>query len=180
MSRIGNKPVAIPSGVNVSVNGTTVTVQGKDGTLTMDHRPEVSVKVEDGQVIIERQNDSRSNKAFHGLTRSLISNMITGVTEGFKKELEIVGVGFTARQQGMNVSLKLGYADEKIVPIPMGVKVDIQGQKIVVSGADKQKVGQCAAQIRAQRKPEPYNGTGVKYADEVIQRKAGKAFAGGG
>ena len=180
MSRIGKKPVAIPSGVNVSVNGTTVTVQGKDGTLTMDHRPEVSVKVEDGQVIVERQNDSRSNKAFHGLTRSLISNMITGVTEGFKKELEIVGVGFTARQQGMNVSLKLGYADEKIVPIPMGVKVDIQGQKIVVSGADKQKVGQCAAQIRAQRKPEPYNGTGVKYADEVIQRKAGKAFAGGG
>jgi len=142
--------------------------------------PIMSVKVEDKQVVVERINDQRRNRAFHGLTRSLLQNMITGVTEGYKKELEIIGVGWNARQQGMNVSLKLGYADEKVVPIPMGVKVDIQGQKITVSGPDKQQVGECAARIRAQRKPEPYNGTGIKYADEVITRKEGKAFAGGG
>ena len=181
MSRIGKKPVGIPSGVKVSLAGRTITVQGKGGTLSYEHRPEVTVTVDDGakQVVIERSNDTRASRSYHGLTRSLINNMIEGVTEGFKKELEIVGAGWTAQVQGRNVSLNVGYADAKVVPIPEGVTVAVQGQRITVTGADKQAVGQCAAQMRAQRKPEPYNGRGIKYLDEHIIRKQGKAFAGG-
>jgi large subunit ribosomal protein L6 len=180
MSRIGNKPVPVPSGVNITQSGRTLSVQGKLGTLTYDLRPEVDVKVEDGQAVITRKDDSRVCRAYHGLTRALVNNMVQGVTAGFKKELDIVGVGWNAQLRGQTVRLKLGYADEKVVPVPNGVKVDIQGTRITITGVDKQAVGECAARIRAQRKPEPYNGTGVKYIDEIITRKQGKAFAGGG
>ncbi len=180
MSRIGKLPVAIPSGVNVSVNGRTITVQGKNATLTMDHRPEITVKVEDNQVVIERIDEERKSKAFHGMTRALIQNMVVGVSEGFKKELEINGVGWTARVQGRKIALNVGYADTRELEIPMGVEVDVQGNKITVSGPDRQAVGQLAADIRRQRPPEPYNHKGIKYADEVLVKKEGKAFAGGG
>lgn len=180
MSRIGKKPVVIPSGVKVNIANRDITVEGKNGRLNYTHRPEITVKIEDDQVIVERANDSRESKAFHGLTRSLIDNMVTGVTEGYKKELEIVGVGWNANVKGMTVELKVGYHDTRKVEIPMGVKVDVQGMKIAITGPDKQKVGQCAAQIRAHRKPEPYNGKGIRYSDEIVVRKQGKAFAGGG
>ncbi len=180
MSRIGKKPVTIPSGVKVNIADRDITVEGKNGRLQITHRPEVTVKIEDNEVIVERADDSRESRAFHGLTRSLIDNMVVGVTEGYKKELEIVGVGWTANVKGMTVELKVGYHDTRVVPIPMGVTVSVQGSKITIEGADKQKVGQCAAQIRAHRKPEPYNGKGIKYSDEVVVRKQGKAFAGGG
>ncbi len=180
MSRIGKKPVPVPSGVTVSVNGRDVVVEGKQGKLFLTHRPEVTVKVEGGEVVVGRENDSRVSKAMHGLTRSLIQNMVTGVTEGFKKELEINGVGWTANVQGQNIALNVGYADTRVVPIPMGVNVDAKGTKITITGADKQAVGQLAAVVRSQRPPEPYNGKGIKYSDEEIVRKQGKQFAGGG
>ncbi len=180
MSRIGKIPVAIPSGVSVSVSGRTVTVQGAKATLTLDHRPEVAVKVEDKQVLIERNDEERATRAYHGMTRALIQNMVVGVSEGFKRELEINGVGWTARVQGRKVALNVGYADTREVEIPMGVEVDVQGNKIAISGADKQAVGQLAAKIRGHRPPEPYNHKGIKYADEVLVKKEGKAFAGGG
>ncbi len=183
MSRIGKKPVPIAKGVTVKVNRNEVSVQGKLGTLNYTHRPEVSVSVNeaDAQVEIARKGDSRTARAMHGLTRSLIANMITGVTTGYKKDLEINGVGWSAAVQGRKVNLKVGFADTRVVPIPEGVTVEIQGgTKIAVTGADKQKVGLCAAQIRSHRKPEPYNAKGIKYSDEVIIRKAGKAFGSGG
>lgn len=180
MSRIGKQPVPIVSGAKVSVSGQDVIVEGGKARLSFVMRPEVEVQVEDNQVIVTRRNDTRNAKAMHGLTRALINNMIIGVTQGYERQLEIVGIGWQARVQGQKVLLDVGYADTREVPIPDGVAVDVQGQKISVKGPDKQKVGQCAAQIRAQRKPEPYNGKGIKYADEVIVRKQGKAFAGGG
>jgi len=180
MSRIGRLPVKLPSGVSVSVSGRTVTVQGKSGSLSIDHRPEVTVKVEDGQVVVERNRQTKPARAFHGMTRALIANMVTGVTEGFKRELEINGVGWTARVQGKTLALNVGYADTRELAIPMSVNVDVQGNKITVSGMDKQQVGQFAARIRGQRPPEPYNAKGIKYVDEVLIRKEGKAFAGGG
>jgi large subunit ribosomal protein L6 len=179
MSRIGKKPVPL-AGAKVSVSGSQVTVEAGGNRLSMTHRPEVCVKVEGDQVVVERQDDSRTAKAMHGLTRSLISNMIQGVTKGYEKHLEINGVGWTAKLQGNKVNLKLGYADTRVVNVPAGITVDIQQNKLKISGADKQMVGQVAAEIRAHRKPEPYNGRGIKYADEHIIRKQGKAFASGG
>ncbi len=179
MSRIGKKPVAL-AGTKVSVSGNQVTVEAGSNRLSITHRPEVSVKVEGDQVVIERVSDSRTAKAMHGLTRSLIANMIEGVTKGFEKNLEINGVGWTAKLQGNKVNLKVGYADTRVVEVPAGIKVDIQQNKLKISGADKQMVGQVAAEIRAHRKPEPYNGRGIKYAEEHIIRKQGKAFASGG
>ncbi len=179
MSRIGKKPIPL-AGAKVSVNGDQVTVEAGSNKLSMTHRPEVTVKVEGDEVVVERKSDSRTAKAMHGLTRSLIANMIQGVTKGYEKDLEITGVGWTAKLQGMKVNLNVGYADTRVVEVPAGIKVDIQGNKIKVSGPDKQLVGQVAAEIRQHRKPEPYNGRGIKYANEHIIRKAGKAFAGGG
>lgn len=178
MSRIGKKPVAL-AGTTVSVNGNQVTVEAGGNRLSITHRPEVTVKVEGDEVVVERKGDSRTAKAMHGLTRSLIANMIQGVTKGFEKELEINGVGWTAQLQGNKVNLKVGYADTRVVTVPGGIKVDIQGNKIKVSGPDKQLVGQVAAEIRAHRTPEPYNGRGIKYIDEHIIRKQGKAFGSG-
>ena len=180
MSRIGKLPVDVPGGVTVSVAGRIVTVKGKSATLSFEHRPEVTVTVEDKQVIVKRADDSRAARAFHGTTRAIIHNMVVGVTDGFKKELDINGVGYTARVQGQKLVLNVGYANPREVPIPAGVTVAVQGNRITVTGADKHAVGQFAAMTRATRKPEPYNHKGIKYADEVLIKKEGKAFAGGG
>lgn len=180
MSRIGKKPIEIIKGAEVSVSGSSVTVKGSKGSLTIEHRPEVSVKVDEGQVIVERADDSRSAKAFHGLTRSLIANMIEGVVNGYKKELEVHGVGYTAKVQGKQINLKLGFADTRVVMIPDGITVTAQPQgsitAVTIEGFDKQLVGQVAGAIRQHRKPEPYNGKGVHYKGEKIIRKQGKAF----
>lgn len=178
MSRIGRKPVDIPRGVDVQVADGKVTVKGGSGTLSIDHRPEVRVKVEGGQVVVERLDEQRKTRAFHGMTRSLIQNMVQGVSEGFTKELEVVGVGWGVRMEGQAVALNVGYADTRKVAVPSGVKVEIAQNRIKISGPDKQQVGQLAADIRRQRKPEPYNGKGIKYADERIVRKQGKAVGG--
>jgi len=178
MSRIGRQPIEIPSGVNVSVSGRTVTVQGKSSTLTYEHRPEVAVAVEDKQVLITRNDEEKKTRAFHGMTRALIQNMVIGVTDGFKRDLEINGVGWTARVQGRKIALNVGYADIREMDIPMGVDVAVDGNKIAVTGPDKQAVGQLAAWIRGQRPPEPYNHKGIKYADEQLVKKEGKAFGG--
>ncbi len=180
MSRIGKQPVPLPANVNVAVSGRQVTVESGPKKLTFSHRPEVSVRVDDKAkaVLVERRSDDRLAKALHGLTRALIANMVTGVTTGFSKELEVNGVGWAAKIQGQNVVLNVGYADPRQVAIPAGIKVEVQQNRIKISGPDKQAVGQLAAQIRAQRPPEPYNGKGIKYVDERIVRKAGKAFAG--
>lgn len=180
MSRIGKQPVDIPSGVSVSLAGRTLTVQGPKGTLTMDHRPEIDVAVEGNQVLVARRNDAKTSRAYHGLTRALIQNMVIGVTEGYKKELEINGVGWNAQIQGRKLNLNVGYADTRVLEIPMGVEVNVQGNKITVEGIDKQAVGEFAARTRAQRVPEPYNHKGIKYSDEVLVKKEGKAFASGG
>jgi len=179
MSRIGKKPVPIADGAKVSVAGRTVTVEKGPAKLTYEHRPEVVVKVEGDEVVVTRNNESRAARAYHGLTRALIANMVTGVTKGFERELEVTGVGWNVQVKGMKVNLNVGYADTKTVDIPAGVKVEVNQNKIKVSGPNKQQVGLCAAQIRAVRKPEPYNGKGIKYSDEKIIRKQGKAFAGG-
>lgn len=182
MSRIGKKPVAITGNAKVSVSGRQITAQAGNNTLTFTHPPEVKVSVDDAskQVVVERVDDSRRARAMHGLTRALVANMVTGVTTGFSKELEVNGVGWTARVQGNKVALNVGYADTREVLIPGNVKVEVTQNRIKVSGPDKQAVGQVAAQIRAHRPPEPYNGKGIRYSDEVIVRKQGKAFAGGG
>jgi large subunit ribosomal protein L6 len=182
MSRIGKKPVALPANVKVAVTDRHIVVESGSNKLSYTHRPEVTVKVDDPSksVVVERRDDSRSAKAMHGLTRALIANMVTGVTTGFTKDLEINGVGWGATVQGNKVALNVGYADTRYVPIPTGVAVEVQGMRIKVKGADKQAVGQVAARIRAHKPPEPYNGKGIKYIDEQIIRKSGKAFAGGG
>ena len=182
MSRIGKNPIQIPAGVKVAVSGALVTVEGPKGKLSFEHRPEMTVTVnaDDKKVVVERADDDRISKAYHGTTRALIQNMVTGVTVGFKKDLEINGVGWKAQVKGMTLELNVGYADTRKVEIPAGIDVKVEGARILVSGADKQAVGQFAAKTRAHRKPEPYNGKGIKYSDETIIRKAGKAFAGGG
>jgi large subunit ribosomal protein L6 len=180
MSRIGKKPVPLPSGVKCNVSGRTVVVESSKGKLSMTHRPEVTVKVEGGQVVVERNHESRVARAMHGMTRAIINNMVVGVSAGFKKVLEVNGVGWTIQVQGKKVKLNVGYADTRELTIPMGVDVQVAGSKVTVSGADRQAVGQLAADIRRQRPPEPYNGKGIKYSDEQIVRKQGKQFAGGG
>lgn len=180
MSRIGNTPVDVPAGVAVTIQGREVSVQGPKGTLAYEHRPEVSVAWDEDEkkVCVSRADNQGATKAYHGLTRALIRNMVIGVTEGFTRNLEVNGVGWTARVQGRTLALNVGYADTREVEIPMGVDVAVQGNKISISGTDKQAVGQLAAKTRAQRPPEPYNGKGIKYAEEIIRRKEGKAFAG--
>ncbi|MBI1372889.1 MAG: 50S ribosomal protein L6 [Phycisphaera sp.] len=183
MSLIGKKPVEIPGGVTVTLSGRTITAQGPKGTLTYEHRPEVSVTIDTDakQVVVDNPGDVKQAKKYHGLTRSLVQNMVEGVSKGFVKNLEINGVGWNAQLQGRKLNLNLGYADTRTLEVPMGVEVVVEGNgKLAISGADKQAVGQFAASIRRQRPPEPYNGKGIKYAGEVIIRKEGKAFAGGG
>ena len=175
MSRIGRKPIAIPAGVEVAVDGHTVTVKGPKGTLTETFHPDMQIAVEAGNVVVTRPSEDKMHKSLHGLTRTLVSNMITGVNTGFKKELEINGVGYRAAKQGTNLVMNLGYSHQVIVPEIDGITIEVPApNKINVLGADKQKVGQFAAEIREKRPPEPYKGKGIKYADEHIRRKAGK------
>jgi large subunit ribosomal protein L6 len=181
MSRIGKKPVEFPSGVKIAVKDRLITVEKGAAKLSFTHRPEVAVKVDDGarKVTVTRADDSREAKAMHGVTRTLIANMIEGVTKGYQRELEINGVGWGATLKGKTLSLSVGFAQPRIVEIPQGVDLQINATRLVIKGIDKQKVGQVAAEIRSQRKPEPYKGKGIKYVEEVIQRKQGKQFAGG-
>ena len=178
MSRIGKTPVPVTDGAKVNIQGRKISVSGKLGSLEFSHRPEVEVKLEDDAVVVTRHGDNKAARAYHGLTRSLIQNMVEGVTKGFVKELEVAGVGYVAAMKGAKqIDLKVGFADTRSVMIPDGVKCEVNGVRIRVSGHDKQLVGQTAAAIRAERKPEPYNGKGIRYIDEVILRKQGKAFA---
>ena len=176
MSRIGKMPIAIPAGVTVEVaENNKVTVKGPKGTLERVLAPELTVKVEAGQIVVERPNDLKRIKALHGLTRSLLNNMVIGVTNGYEKVLEINGVGYRAAKQGKELTLTLGYSHPVIMTDPEGIETVLDGQnKITVKGIDKEKVGQYAAEIREKRAPEPYKGKGIKYADEVIRRKVGK------
>lgn len=178
MSRIGSKPVKIPANVTVTVNGDSVSVKGAKGELQQVIVPDITVKVEEGRVVLERKNNEGQSKAFHGLVRSLIQNMVLGVSEGYKKTLELVGTGYRVTKKGQGISLAVGYSHTvEFVPLK-GVTVDIEGNNVVhVSGIDKQMVGQVAANIRAIRPPEPYQGKGIRYRDEVVRRKAGKTAA---
>lgn len=176
MSRIGKEPISVPSDVQVSIEGRSVGVTGPKGSLDLDLPGEINVRQEDGTVLVERPNDDRKNKALHGLTRSLINNMVIGVSEGFKKELEIVGVGYRAAKSGDGLELQLGFSHPIKVKAPEGITFDVpEPTQIIVSGINKEVVGQVAADIRSYRKPEPYKGKGIRYAGEYVARKAGKA-----
>ena len=175
MSRIGKAPIAIPSGVDITITGQQVTVKGPKGTLSRVIPGEIIVRQEDATLFVERPNDERQNRSLHGLCRTLVSNMVIGVTDGFSKELEIVGVGYRAEAQGANLRLALGFSHPVNVPAPDGITFEIPVQtRIIIKGIDKELVGQVAANIRSIRKPEPYKGKGVRYAGERILRKAGK------
>ena len=176
MSRIGNAPVTIPSGVEVTVSGTTITVKGPKGSLTRELPSEIAVAQDDGELTFARPDDERRNRALHGLVRSLVNNMVVGVTDGFKKELELVGVGYRAEAQGPSaLRLNLGFSHPVSVTAPDGITFDVPAPtQVVVNGIDKEVVGQVAANIRSIRKPEPYKGKGVRYAGERVLRKAGK------
>ena len=175
MSRIGRLPVEIPAGVEVTVaENNVVTVKGPKGTLTESLPVEMDIKVENNQVVVTRPNDLKKMKSLHGLTRTLVANMVTGVTKGYEKVLEINGVGYRAQKQGKKLVLSLGYSHPVEMEDPEGLETTVDGNKIVVKGISKEKVGQYAAEIREKRAPEPYKGKGIKYADEVIRRKVGK------
>ncbi len=179
MSRIGKQPVTVPAKVEVKIQKNTVTVKGPKGELTETFSPDITIKMDGSDVVIERPSDLRHHKALHGLTRALLSNMVTGVSEGFRKTLRIEGVGYQATLQGQNLQLRLGHSHEVIVEPPADISFDVpkdsRGTVIHVDGIDKQVVGQIAANIRGWRPPEPYKGKGVRYIDEHVRRKAGKA-----
>jgi len=180
MSRIGKMPIVIPAGVDVTIDGSTVTVKGPKGTLTRTVCNTITVAKDGDTIVVTRPNDSKMNRSLHGLTRTLIANMVTGVNSGYSKELEINGVGYRATKEGKNLVLNIGYSHQVIVPEIDGITIEVPApNKIVISGPDKQKVGQFAAEVREKRPPEPYKGKGIKYADEVIRRKEGKAGKGG-
>ena len=175
MSRIGRLPVVVPAGVTVEVKENNyVVVKGSKGTLERNLPVEMDIKVEDGHVVVTRPNDLKKMKALHGLTRTLIHNMVVGVSEGYEKVLEVNGVGYRAQKQGKKLVLSLGYSHPVEMEDPEGLETTVDGNKITVKGIIKEKVGQYAAEIREKRRPEPYKGKGIKYADEVIRRKVGK------
>lgn len=175
MSRVGKKPITIPNGVEVTIDGNTVTVKGPKGTLTRQIHPDMTVKKEDNVIKVERPSDERLHRALHGTTRSIIANMVEGVSNGFSKTLELVGVGYRAQKKGKTVVLSVGYSHPVEVQETEGIQLEVpSATQIVVKGIDKEKVGEVAANIRAIRKPEPYKGKGIKYSDERIRRKEGK------
>jgi large subunit ribosomal protein L6 len=178
MSRIGKKHIPLPAKVDIAIDGQKVTVKGPKGTLAIDVHPEMKVAKDDGKLVVTRPNDERQNRALHGLTRALLANMVTGVSEGFRKSLVIEGVGYQADLRGKDLVMKLGYSHEIVVPPPQDITFDVpkdqRGRMVHIDGIDKQVVGQVAANIRELRPPEPYKGKGVRYSDEVIRRKAGK------
>ena len=179
MSRIGRAPITVPAGVDVNVDGNNVvTVKGPKGTLTQQVNANMTVTVEAGVVTVSRPNDAKENRSLHGLTRTLINNMIVGVTEGYKKELDVNGVGYRVAKEGNKLVMNLGYSHQVIMEELPGITIEVPGpNKIIVNGCDKQMVGQFAANIREKRPPEPYKGKGIKYVDEVIRRKVGKTGA---
>ena len=175
MSLIGRMPIAVPAGVTVDIaENNKVTVKGPKGTLERVLPAEMEIKQEDGQLVVTRPNDLKKMKSLHGLTRTLLNNMVVGVTDGFTKELEVNGVGYRASKQGKKLTLALGYSHPVEMEDPEGLESTVDGNKIIIKGIDKEKVGQYAAEIRAKRAPEPYKGKGIKYVDEVIRRKVGK------
>ena len=175
MSRIGKKPVAVPAGVSASIEGKTLSVKGPKGTLTLAMRDEISYALEDGSISVQPANDSKRARSFWGMQRTLVQNLITGVTEGFTKVLEITGVGYRANSQGKTLKLQLGYSHDVDFAVPEGIEIKTpDNTTIEISGIDKQQVGQVAAEIRRWRKPEPYKGKGIKYRGEYIFRKEGK------
>lgn len=177
MSRIGKLPVKVPAGVTVDIQaGNKVTVKGPKGELTQDLHPDMILEQVEGEILVKRPSDEKKHRALHGLTRSLLANMVQGVTQGFEKSLEIKGVGYRAAKQGNTLVLNMGYSHPVEFELPKGIEVDVPAPtKITVRGIDKQLVGEFAANIRAVRKPEPYLGKGIRYSDEVIRRKAGKS-----
>ncbi|MCL1875306.1 MAG: 50S ribosomal protein L6 [Synergistaceae bacterium] len=178
MSRIGRKPITLPKGVDVSVNGGRIVVKGSKGELSTHMMPGVNLKIEGGVVNVSRENDEKQTRASHGLIRALVANMVTGVSEGFQRTLELVGVGYRAQKQGGKLVLSLGYSHPIEVEEPAGIEIVVENPiKIVIKGIDKQVVGQVSAIIRGYRPPEPYHGKGIRYAGEHIIRKAGKAGA---
>lgn len=179
MSRIGNKAISVPSGVDVKIDGHNVTVKGPKGTLTKTFVKEMNIALEDGQVVVKRPSDEKEMKSLHGLTRTLIANMIEGVTNGFSKTLEIEGVGYRVAKQGKDLVMNLGYSHQVIMPEIDGITIEVpNATKIIINGIDKEKVGQFAAEVREKRPPEPYKGKGIRYAGEYIIRKEGKAGKG--
>lgn len=180
MSRIGRHPIAIPAGVEVKIDGNTVTAKGPKGTLTGTVHKNMKVEIDGALITVTRPDDSNLNKSLHGLTRTLIANMVEGVEKGYTKELEVNGVGYRATKQGKDLVLNIGYSHQVIMSEIDGITIDVPSpNKIIISGPDKQKVGQFAAEVREKRPPEPYKGKGIKYANEHIRRKEGKAGKGG-
>ena len=176
MSRIGRKPINIPAGVEAKFEAGVITVKGPKGTLTQNIHPNMTVEVNGAEINVTRPNDDKENRSLHGLTRTLIFNMIVGVSEGFKKELDVNGVGYRVQKQGKDLVMNLGYSHQVIMSDNEDITIEVPGpNKIIIHGIDKQKVGQFAAEVRAKRPPEPYKGKGIKYVDEVIRRKEGKA-----
>lgn len=176
MSRIGKKPIVVPKGVDIQITGSTVRVKGPKGELTQEFSPEMTIKMADGQVTVERPSDAKKHRALHGLTRALLANMVVGVTEGYRKPLEIVGVGYRAEKRGNTLVLNVGYSHQVEYPEPAGITITSPNPTtVIVEGIDKQRVGQVAAEIRAVRPPEPYKGKGIRYQGEYVRRKAGKA-----
>ena len=176
MSRIGRAPISIPAGVEIKVeDNNVVTVKGPKGTLTQQFNPNMAIAMEEGALHVTRPNDAKENRALHGLTRTLIHNMVVGVTEGYKKELDVNGVGYRVAKEGNKLVMNLGFSHQVTVEEIEGITIEVpSANKIVISGTDKQKVGQFAAEVREKRPPEPYKGKGIKYTDEVIRRKEGK------
>lgn len=175
MSRVGKLPIAIPSGVTITLDPTTIKVTGSKGELSTPQLDGITVTQEDGQIVVARANDEPKNRAKHGLVRALINNMVVGVTQGFSKKLEVNGVGFRVALAGQDLKMNLGFSHEVVYHLPQGVQASVEQNNITISGIDKQQVGQVAAEIRALKKPEPYKGKGIKYADERIIRKSGKS-----
>ncbi|MFA5658777.1 MAG: 50S ribosomal protein L6 [Oscillospiraceae bacterium] len=181
MSRIGNKPITVPAGVEVKINKNVVAVKGPKGTLENSFSKDMKISLEDGTIKVERPSDENKHKALHGLTRTLISNMVDGVTSGYSKTLEIEGVGYRAAKQGKNLVMNLGYSHQVIVAEIPGISIEVpQPNRIIINGIDKQAVGQFACEVREKRPPEPYKGKGIRYAGEHIVRKEGKAGKGKG
>lgn len=175
MSRIGKLPIDVPSGVTITVDDEFITVNGSKGSLKQFTMPGITVKEEDSKVLVTRANDEAANRARHGLMRTLVANMVQGVSQGFEKKLEINGVGYRVAMQGADLKFNLGFSHDVIYKVPAGIQVTVEQNIITVSGIDKQQVGQVAAEIRALKKPEPYKGKGIKYQDERIIRKSGKS-----
>jgi large subunit ribosomal protein L6 len=175
MSRIGKRPISVPQGVDVKIDGSKVSVKGPKGQLSRELRSEIDIKMEDGHILVSPKNDNKTSRSLYGLSRTLIANMVEGVTQGFTKNLEMIGVGYKAQLKGRNLVLNVGYSHPVEIEAPEGIELATEGPtKLLVSGIDKELVGNIAAKIRAVRKPEPYKGKGIRYQGEVVRRKAGK------